>query len=47
LQGPSIWIQEPDYPFDLGEIKATPRIGVDYAGADALLFWRFIVEMRP
>ncbi len=47
LEGPSIWIDEPDYPFDFGEIKATPRIGVDYAGVDALLPWRFVVEMRP
>jgi DNA-3-methyladenine glycosylase len=47
LQGPLIWIQEPDHSIDLGETKATLRIGVDYAGADALLPWRFVVETRP
>jgi DNA-3-methyladenine glycosylase len=29
------------------EIKATPRIGVDYAGEDAFLPYRFIVKGHP
>src|SRR5258707_210798 len=29
------------------KIKATPRIGVDYAGEDALRPWRFVVSGSP
>lgn len=33
-----------DQPLDIG---ASPRIGVDYAGEDALLPWRFFVRGHP
>lgn len=37
LTGPTLWIEEgPQHP-----IEASPRIGVDYAGPDALLPYRF------
>jgi DNA-3-methyladenine glycosylase len=41
LGGQIIWVnQQPIVPLD--EIKITPRIGIDYAGADKNLLWRFI-----
>jgi DNA-3-methyladenine glycosylase len=33
-----------DDGFDPGKIIATPRIGVDYAGADAALPYRFVIQ---
>lgn len=41
LTGPEIWLE--DRGFKPTEIFASPRIGVDYAGEDALLPWRFRV----
>ena len=34
-------------PDEIGQIIQTPRIGVAYAGADALLPWRFILSSPP
>lgn len=39
LQENMIWIEDHDISFN--KILASPRIGVDYAGADALLPYRF------
>ena len=47
LLGPMLWIEESDFTLDASMIKATPRIGVDYAGEDAFLPWRFVLEILP
>lgn len=41
LSGDSIWIEEHDTILEVGKLIETPRIGVDYAGDDASLPWRF------
>ena len=45
LQGGTVWIEErgvsiPDTAVDIG-----PRVGIDYAGEDAALPWRFIARL--
>jgi len=42
LQGPTLWIEDTDLKVDPLQIIATPRIGIDYAGPDANLPWRFV-----
>ena len=42
-----IWIEETDLKIKPAMISATPRIGVDYAGNDALLPWRFLLDILP
>ena len=39
-----IFIADDGYKLKKSEIISTPRIGVDYAGEDALLHYRFIVQ---
>jgi DNA-3-methyladenine glycosylase len=39
-----IWIEDRGIHFNPKEIKASTRIGIAYAGADARLPWRFIVK---
>jgi len=41
LSGKVIWIEERGFEFAKKEIEAGPRIGVDYAGKDAQLPYRF------
>ncbi|MEZ5007054.1 MAG: DNA-3-methyladenine glycosylase [Chitinophagales bacterium] len=41
LQSDLIWIEDTGIKVPASEIAATPRIGVDYAGEDAKLPWRF------
>jgi len=41
LTGDVIWLEDRNVNFKKDEIKAGPRIGVDYAGKDALLPYRF------
>jgi DNA-3-methyladenine glycosylase len=43
LQGEQIWLEERGYIFE-EFIKAGPRIGVQYAGTDALLPYRFLID---
>ncbi len=43
-EGPAIWIEENPRPPDLSRVKVSARIGVAYAGTDALLPYRFILE---
>lgn len=43
LQGDTIWIEDNGYQLLPSQIKASPRIGIDYAGADAMLPWRFTI----
>ena len=39
-----VWIEDLQDRIPSGKIKATPRIGIDYAGEDAKLPWRFTIE---
>ena len=40
---PAIWIEDKEIKIDSGKILTGPRIGVEYAGEDALLPYRFSV----
>lgn len=42
LLGDSIWIE--DHGIDVTAVQVTPRIGVDYAGGDASLPYRFVFD---
>lgn len=44
LRGDKIWIKEGENNIDPSDIEASPRIGVEYAGEDAKLPWRFTVR---
>ncbi|PAW94097.1 3-methyladenine DNA glycosylase [Mucilaginibacter sp. MD40] len=44
LQSKTIWIEDRGLTFADEQIAAVPRIGVDYAGDDALLPYRFYVR---
>ncbi len=46
LSGDMIWIEDRGIKIPAAVITATPRIGVDYAGEDAKLPYRFLVESR-
>jgi DNA-3-methyladenine glycosylase len=46
LGGETIWIEDRGWKIPPREVKRTPRIGVDYAGAWALKPWRFVWEKR-
>ncbi len=39
-----LWIEDVGIKVPKNEITASPRIGIDYAGQDALLPWRFRVK---
>lgn len=45
LQENTIWIEDAGLKIDPENIKSTPRIGVDYAGKDALLPYRFVANL--
>lgn len=40
----SIWIEDRGVLISENNIIATPRIGIDYAGEDAKLLYRFVVK---
>jgi DNA-3-methyladenine glycosylase len=42
LQGNKIWLEDMGFIPEKQHISVTPRIGVDYAGKDALLPYRFV-----
>lgn len=44
LTGDTIWIEDAGITIANETVKITPRIGVDYAGEDAKLPYRFLVE---
>jgi len=44
LQGDTIWIEDRGLAFPDDSVAAVPRVGVDYAGEDALLPYRFYVK---
>jgi DNA-3-methyladenine glycosylase len=45
--GESIWLEDRGIKFPASKILASPRIGIDYAGEDALLPWRFTIKENP
>lgn len=47
LLGDVIWIGDDGWRVKRGQIVATPRIGVDYAGEDAALPYRFFIRGNP
>ncbi len=47
LQNKEIFIADDGYPVNPKQIIATPRIGVDYAAEDALLPYRFVLNICP
>ncbi|HWR31916.1 MAG TPA: DNA-3-methyladenine glycosylase [Chitinophagaceae bacterium] len=47
LHSKELFIADDGFVFDKKDIIATPRIGVDYAGADAKLKYRFYVKGNP
>lgn len=47
LSGKELFIVDDGFAIKPSQIIATPRIGVDYAGEDALLPYRFILKDNP
>lgn len=47
LSGPLIYIVDDGFRYTRAAIGISPRIGVDYAGEDALLPYRFFVKNNP
>jgi len=47
LQSDTLWIEDRGLTFTDEQIAAMPRVGVDYAGEDALLPYRFYVKGNP
>ena len=47
LQSDELWIEDRGLTFKDDQIAAVPRIGVAYAGQDALLPYRFYVKGNP
>jgi DNA-3-methyladenine glycosylase len=47
LQSDELWIEDKGLSFTDDQIAAVPRIGVAYAGQDALLPYRFYVKGNP
>ena len=46
LLGDTIWVTPAKYAIAREHISATPRIGIDYAGEDALLPYRFVLDYQ-
>jgi DNA-3-methyladenine glycosylase len=44
LMAPPVWIENRNVSVSEREVRATPRIGVDYAGDHSLREWRFLLE---
>lgn len=42
-----VWIEDAGEKVNKNSIVASPRIGIDYAGDDALLPWRFYLKENP
>jgi DNA-3-methyladenine glycosylase len=47
LLGDTIFIADDGFRLRRSQIVATPRIGVDYAGEDAALLYRFFIDGNP
>lgn len=39
-----IWVEDSNFKISSSKIQSSARIGIDYAGSDALLPWRFTVK---
>lgn len=46
LLGNTIWLEYNDLSLNQENIQATPRIGIDYAGNDTLLPYRFVLDQK-
>ena len=44
LTGNKLWIEDGNIKLRKKDIEASKRIGIDYAGVDALLPWRFTIK---
>jgi DNA-3-methyladenine glycosylase len=44
LTGSQVWVERNDFEVKRGGITKSKRIGIDYAGRDALLPWRFTLK---
>ena len=44
LTGDTVWVEDRGLQIPDNQIEITPRIGVDYAGEDALLPYRFLIK---
>ena len=44
LTGLLIWIEDHEIVVSRNDFEQSPRIGIDYAGEDALLPWRFLLK---
>lgn len=47
LQDNEVWIEDLGKNIAKRDIEASARIGIDYAGEDALLPWRFTIRKNP
>lgn len=47
LMDDRVWISDDGRRVPSSEITASPRIGIDYAGEDAALPWRFYIKGNP
>ena len=47
MTGDEIWIEDHGTSFRKSQLIASPRVGVDYAGEDALLPWRYRLKDSP
>lgn len=47
LNGPEIWIEDRKVEIRQDQITASPRVGIDYAGEDAKLPWRYRISNHP
>lgn len=47
LTGDVVWLEDRGAPVPDTEIRASPRVGIDYAGTDAALPWRFRIIGSP
>lgn len=47
LEGPELFVGDDGFSYPADTLGVSPRIGVDYAGADALLPYRFYVKGNP
>lgn len=47
LTGPEIWLEDRGMNYSPEQVVMRPRIGIDYAGEDAFLPWRFCVKGSP
>jgi DNA-3-methyladenine glycosylase len=47
LQDGAVWVEDIGKKIKSGRIQASARIGIDYAGEDAQLPWRFTLENNP